>query len=128
MQSIGDQVKQMRHAFGMSQQQLAERSGLQQSFIADLENGKRGNLTLPTLHKLAAGLHCQLLTQFVLPKDISVVREEQSDYVARKIISIASNSAAIELQPPSSESLEKQVAELKQALLTQHKSKLWQKI
>ena len=128
MQTLGDQVKQTRLALGMTQQQLAERSGLAQNVIAEIENGKRENLTLPTIYKLAAGLNCQFIPQLMVQKDISAVREEQSEYVARKIISISSGSTAIELQSASRGTVEKQVQELKRELLTKKGSALWQKI
>ena len=128
MQSLGDQVKQIRIGLGMTQQQLAERSRLAQSAIAAIENGKRENLTLPTIYKLAAGLNCQFVPKLIAQNDIAVIREKQSDYVARKIISISSASAAIELQSPSPEFIEKQIAELKKDLLEKHGSALWQKI
>ena len=128
MQTLGDQVKQIRTALGMTQQQLAERSGLGQSMIAEIENGHRENLTLPTIYKLAQGLNCGFIPQLIAEKDISVIREEQSDYVARKIISISSGSAAIEMQLPSKDAIEKQVEALKQELLEKPGSALWQKI
>ena len=128
MQTLGDQVKQIRSALGMTQQQLAERSGLVQSAIAEIENSHRENLTLPTLRKLAQGLNCQFIPQFIAEKDISVIREERSDYIARKIISISSGSAAIEMQRPSQDAIEKQVDALKQELLEKSGAVLWQKI
>ena len=128
MQSLGDQVKQMRTGLGMTQRQLAQRSGLAQSVIAEIENGHRGNLTLPTIQKLASGLNCQFVPQLIAQKDIDAIREDQSDYVARKIISISSGSSAIEMQAPSPEFIEKQVAALKQELFEGPGSALWQKI
>ncbi len=128
MQSLGDQVKQMRAGLGMTQSQLASRSGIAQSMIADIENGRRENLTLPTIQKLAGGLNCQFVPQFIAEKDLSVIREERSDYVARKIISISSGSAAIEMQLPDKEEIEKQVQALKKELLEKRETALWQKI
>ena len=128
MQSIGDQIKQKRLELGMTQQQLGERSGLAQNVIAEIENGKRENMTLPTIYKLAAGLNCRFIPQLVAEKNIAVMREEQSDYVARKIISISSGSTAIELQSASPGTVEKQVRELKRELLAKKGSALWQKI
>lgn len=128
MQTLGDQIKQIRSALGMTQQQLANRSGLAQSVIAEIENRNRENLTLPTIRKLAKGLNCRFIPQLIAEKDISVMREEQSDYVARKIIAISSGSAAIEMQLPSQDAIEKQIKVLKQELLEKHESALWQKI
>jgi predicted DNA-binding mobile mystery protein A len=128
MQSIGEQIRSLREAFGMTQQQLAERSGLSQSMIADIENGRRPNLTIPTLMKLAQGLNCQYVSHLMPEKDIQTILDERSSIVANKIISTSSGSMAIEMQLPSKETLEKQIAELKKELLEKHKSALWQKI
>ena len=128
MQTLGDQVKQIRLALGMTQQQLAERSGLAQSVIAGIEAGKRESMTLPTIQKLAGGLNCQFAPQLILTKDVETLREEQSAHVAQKIISITSGSAAIEMQLPSQATIQKQTDDLKQDLLTRHSSSLWQKI
>ncbi|MBI3314136.1 MAG: helix-turn-helix domain-containing protein [Candidatus Omnitrophica bacterium] len=128
MQSLGDQVKQIREALGMTQQQLAARSGLAQNVIADIENGKRRNLTLPTIHKLAEGLNCQFVPQLSLQKNILELREEQGTRIAQKIISMTSGSSAIEIQLPSRESVEKQITELKGELLQKGNTALWQKI
>ncbi len=128
MQSIGDQIKHVRMALGMTQQQLASRSGLAQSMIAGIESGQRENLTLPTIYKLASGLNCQFVGQLVPVKDISQIRDEQSALVAQKIVSISSGSSAIEMQPPSPVLVEKQIAELKRDLLEKPGAALWQKI
>ena len=128
MQSIGDQVKQIRTALGMTQQQLAERSGLSQNVIAEVEGGKRENMTLTTIQKLADGLKCQFVGQLIASRDIPTLREEQGTHVAQKIISISSGSAAIEMQLPSQATIEKQIEDLKRDLLTKHEFALWQKI
>lgn len=128
MQSIGDQVKQIRTALGMTQQQLAERSGLAQSAIAEIESGKREHMTLPTIQKLAWGLNSEFVPQLRPTKDIDALREEQGTRLAQKIIAMTSGSAAIELQSPSRKAVEKQIQELTHELLTKRQSSLWQKI
>lgn len=52
----------------LTQQQLAEITGIQQADISRLENGT-GNLSLRTLKRLAAGMGMQLKLEFV-PKTI----------------------------------------------------------
>lgn len=127
MQSLGDQIRVIREELGMTQAQLAERSGLSQSMIADIENGRRVNLTIPTILKLAEGLNCQYVSQFQPIKDIPQILDERSTEVAQKLVSISSGSAAIELQSPSQGAVTMQVANLKKELL-KDKSALWQKI
>jgi transcriptional regulator with XRE-family HTH domain len=52
---VGDNCARIRKGRGMTQEQLAERSGLSQQYISDLERGKR-NPTVVTLWELAQAL------------------------------------------------------------------------
>ncbi len=128
MQSLGDQIRVIREQLRMTQVQLAQRSGLSQSFIAETESGKRFNLSMVTINKLARGLNCQFVGQLVLTGDISKMLDEQSENVARKIVSITSGSTAIELQLPSQSLVNEQIEKLKKDILEKHLSALWQKI
>ena|SRR3989338_9283319 len=128
MQSIGEQIKGLREALGMTQAQLGERSGLSQSMVADIENGRRPNLTPLTIAKLAQGLNCHYISQLIPVKDIETILDEQSSMVARKIISTTSGSMAIEMQLPPKASIDEQISALQKELITKHKSALWQKI
>ncbi len=127
MQSVGDQIRGIRTALQMTQEQLAQRTGLPQSMIADIENGKRANLGLPTINKLAEGLNCQFVPHFSYKKDISEICDEQSENIARKIISLTSGSTAIELQLPSQSVIDEQIKKLKSDI-KKNPSTLWQKI
>jgi len=51
-------LKRLRTAAGLTQQELAARSGLSMAQIMALEQGKRDNPRLDTLRKLAVGLGC----------------------------------------------------------------------
>ncbi|MEO6387069.1 MAG: helix-turn-helix transcriptional regulator [Croceibacterium sp.] len=52
---VGDNCARIRRAQGMTQEQLAERSGLTQQYLSDLERGKR-NPTILTLYEIAQAL------------------------------------------------------------------------
>ena len=52
---VGRNVRAIRQARGMTQEQLAEKSGFSQQYISDLERGRR-NPTVVTLHDLAQAL------------------------------------------------------------------------
>lgn len=61
---VGDNTARIRKQRGWTQEYLAERSGLTQQYISDLERGKR-NPTIVTVHELAQALevgHLELLT------------------------------------------------------------------
>lgn len=128
MQSLGEQIKNIRESLGMTQEQLAQRSGLAQSMVAEIENGKRTNLSISTIKKLAEGLYCDPLFQVLPKKDISEILDEQSTRLAEKIVFISSGSAAIEMQLPSQSAINEQIAQIKKDLLEKHRSALWQKI
>ena len=128
MQTIGDQIRTIREALGMTQVQLAARSGLTQSMIAGIESGERGNPSFATVSNLAEALGCTFISQLSPKKDIPVFLEEQSEHLARKIVSIASGSSAIEFQAPSQKVVDEQILEIKKDLLGKHRSALWEKI
>lgn len=52
---VGSNVDRLRRAQGMTQEQLAERSGFSQQYISGLENGRR-NPTVVTLYEIADAL------------------------------------------------------------------------
>lgn len=52
---VGRNVRAVRQARGMTQEQLAEKSGFSQQYISDLERGRR-NPTVVSLYELAEAL------------------------------------------------------------------------
>lgn len=52
---VGLNFRRLRAARGLTQEQAAERTGVSQQYISDLERGKR-NPTVLTLHELTAPL------------------------------------------------------------------------
>jgi transcriptional regulator with XRE-family HTH domain len=52
---VGENVKTARIASGMTQEELAERSGFSQQYLSGLESGKR-NPTIVTIYELARAL------------------------------------------------------------------------
>jgi transcriptional regulator with XRE-family HTH domain len=57
---IGDRLKQLRTAKGMTQLQLSRATGLSLSIIAQLEQGDTANPRLNTVKALAKALGCSL--------------------------------------------------------------------
>lgn len=56
---VGDNVKRLRLARGLTQEQFAERSGFSQQYISDLERGRR-NPTVVSLFELAQALGAEV--------------------------------------------------------------------
>ncbi|MGL5839229.1 MAG: helix-turn-helix domain-containing protein [Sphingorhabdus sp.] len=61
---VGSNTARIRKEKGLTQEALAEKSGLSQQYISGLENGRR-NPTIVTLYELALALgvsHLELIT------------------------------------------------------------------
>lgn len=123
--TLADQIKGIRETLGMTQEQLAERCGFSQSYIADIENGRRENLELSTLNKIAEGLECSMQIRIAPDKEIGQILDEQSAKVAKKIVAITSGSTALEMQLPDKKIIEEEIRKTQKDLL-EHRSSLWQ--
>ena len=53
--AFGDRVSELRRARGLSQQQLAQKSGLHRTYIGGVERGER-NVSLLNINKIALAL------------------------------------------------------------------------
>lgn len=65
LRTIGDRVRQLRAARGLTQAGLAELCGLQRAFVGSVERGER-NLALISLRRFATALRvtpAELLTE-----------------------------------------------------------------
>jgi transcriptional regulator with XRE-family HTH domain len=56
---IGERIRRLRKEMDLSQEQLAERSGLHTNYVGQVERGEK-NLTLETLEKVVRGLDIAL--------------------------------------------------------------------
>lgn len=63
LKSVGAQIRSLRKARGLSQEQLAERADLHYTMIGAVERGER-NITLENLAKIAKGLALPLRDLF----------------------------------------------------------------
>lgn len=65
---IGENCARIRLERGLTQEQLAERSGFAQQYISDLERGKR-NPTIVSIYELAQALGVSHVELVALPGD-----------------------------------------------------------
>ena len=66
---LGQRVKQLRLQKGLSQEALAEKCGLDRTYVSGIERGVR-NPTLEVLHIIANGLNIDLASLFVFSDPI----------------------------------------------------------
>jgi len=55
--TLGRNLKKLRTASGLSQEELAARAGLHRTYVSSVERGKR-NLSLESIYALASALRC----------------------------------------------------------------------
>lgn len=55
---LGERIERRRKRLGLTQQQLAERTGIQQTLISRLERGANSNPHADVLKRLAIALQC----------------------------------------------------------------------
>ncbi len=53
-------LKERRKELGMTQGQLALKTGLAKGYISDLETGRRNNPSLAVMEKIAKALKCKI--------------------------------------------------------------------
>jgi transcriptional regulator with XRE-family HTH domain len=83
---IEHKVAQLRKRRGLTQAALAQRSGVSQPMIAQIESGKLANLTLKTLARTARALGASLKVEFVprsLAEDTRSRRSERPQTAKR---------------------------------------------
>ena len=60
---VGKRVKELRNAIGISQEELADKAGLDRTYITSVECGKR-NISIVNIEKLALALGVTLAEFF----------------------------------------------------------------
>jgi len=85
---VGARLRQLRQARRLTQEQLAERAGLSDKFIGEVERG-RGNPTLTTLSALSEALGVGLI-------DLLGLEGERPRLTARQVSQVRDALASIE--------------------------------
>jgi transcriptional regulator with XRE-family HTH domain len=63
MSDLGEAIRHQRSALGISQEELAKRSGLHRTYVSDIERGAR-NPTVGSIQKIAQALQVPVAKLF----------------------------------------------------------------
>lgn len=119
-------VRLCRKALGMTMAQLAQRLGVQQSRIAEIEKTEvQDQLTLKTLRAAAQAVGCRFEYVFIPEEPLETLLKKRAVEIARKKITYISHQMALENQELNVEEKELQVQQLAEELL-KTPQKLWQ--
>ncbi|MFB5189210.1 helix-turn-helix domain-containing protein [Alicyclobacillus fastidiosus] len=88
---IGERIKQLRLAKGLSLSELAESSGVAKSYLSAIERSLQGNPSIQIIEKLASVLDVSVPT-LLLPDDVDADENEVLDPEWMKLAQEAMNS------------------------------------
>lgn len=114
-----------RVRLGMTQSQLAKRSGLTQSHIANIENGKV-DIQLTTLRRIFSALECRLVVAPQPSGDLDEIIRRQARAAALKRVKRVTGTMAMENQRPDDGMLEDLVRAETEKLLQARSSEMWE--
>lgn len=75
---FGDAVRRARLTLGISQEELAERSGLDRSYIGSVERGQR-NISIISIDRIASGLGLEISDLFKATSSGVIAPPSQGD-------------------------------------------------
>lgn len=106
---LGWYVRQRRRELGLSVTALAERAGISQSYLSQIENGDRGNPSPESLRSLAEALE-------VPPEELESLVEMNRGEVKRLRVAVTSSRKVIVKLPKLISDVEKQVGVMESLL------------
>lgn len=119
-------IREIREALEMSSYQLADRIGVSQSTVMDLENSERnGTISLNSLERAAAALGCKLVYALVPESSLEQIVAEQSQLRAKEISSTIFRSMGLEQQAATDADNQMLIQELAEDVLRKGKRELW---
>jgi predicted DNA-binding mobile mystery protein A len=119
-------IKAIREALGMTSHQLAQRMGVSQPRISEIEKQEMASsLTLDTLQRAANALDCQLVYALVPRESLNTLVQKRAEKVARARVKAASHSMALEGQGVDNVDTAEQLDALIKKLTEQGGYALW---
>lgn len=121
-------VRAVREALGMTQAQLARRTGVSRQSIQGFEAAEVDRrITLESLDRLADALQCRVVYALVPQQGtLDAVLEARADEVAEALLRVGSHSMNLEGQGVSASEYKRQHRLLRETLLREQPNRLWQ--
>lgn len=120
-------IHAIRHALGMSMQQLGNRLSISKQSVLDMERRERdGSITLRALREAAEALDMNLVYGFV-PKDgtLEELINRKARELATEIVLRTSNSMKLEDQENTKQRMEKAIEERTLSIKSEMPKALW---
>lgn len=119
-------IHEIRNALEMTTRQLAERLGISQPAVIDMEkNERRGSISLRTLENAAEALGCRVVYALIPKDSLEEFVIDQARRNAKEIVQSVGKSMALEKQATEQLEQEESIKELVDELVLKGGSGLW---
>lgn len=102
IEALGQRLKDIREALGITQRQLALRLGVKQPVVARIENNM-DSCTLGTVMRVARALECEFMGVIASSTSLEEIIRERAEEKAEKLLNRSFSNMAIEKQMPTAD-------------------------
>lgn len=125
VEKIGQRLRDIREALGMTQKQLAKRIKISQPLLSRIEDNA-ASCALRTVARIARALECDFLGAIVSKETLETMIRRQAGIRAKSIIKRTFASMAMEQQAPENKAYEYQLKKLTEELISDPGPELWE--
>jgi transcriptional regulator with XRE-family HTH domain len=119
-------IRVLRDYLRMTQEELAKRSHIPQSHLAEIESGKT-DPQVGTLRRIFKGLSCDLAIEPLPEKPLSEVLRGRARSIALKRLKHTMGTMALEHQAPEKEAFRRLLEKRTDDILNDPRERLWHK-
>ena len=126
-QAVNGWVKTIREALGMTSNELAKRSGMDQAQLSRVEKAEPdGKVTITTLQRIAEGLDMKFVYGFVPVEDLESIVRQQAKKTALKRLKRLDKTMSLELQGLDTKEKEEALSDMIDKILIESPSNFWE--
>ncbi|MFA4966656.1 MAG: helix-turn-helix domain-containing protein [Candidatus Margulisiibacteriota bacterium] len=125
-EKIGQRIRDIREALGMTQKQLSKRLKISQPLLSRIEENAEA-CAIKTLVKIAQGLECEFMGVIVSKEGLEKTINKQAEIKAREMLKRTFANMAMEKQAPTDNAYAYQFKKLTEELANNPGPNLWEK-
>ncbi|MBI5698725.1 helix-turn-helix domain-containing protein [Candidatus Saganbacteria bacterium] len=125
-EKIGQRIRDIREALGMTQKQLSKRLKISQPLLSRIEENAE-SCAVKTLVKIAGGLECEFMGVMVSKEGLEKIINKQAEIKARNMLKRTFATMAMEKQAPTDNAFDYQLKKLIEELANNPGPNLWEK-
>jgi predicted DNA-binding mobile mystery protein A len=125
-EKIGQRIRDIREALGMTQKQLSKRLKISQPLLSRIEENSE-SCAIKTLVKIAQGLECEFMGVIVSKDGLEKTIKKQAETKAGEMLKRTFANMAMEKQAPTDNAYDYQFKKLTDELANNPGPNLWEK-